>query len=346
MSDIKTIEIRYDEGYVLESNNGKIFNSVPKAIHELKEKFTSRPRDEAEEDAQLDLNREGLHISKNGEEIEIIKDVEQVKNLDYLTGEQKDFILMHFQLFEAAFSRDLRENYSEAQDFNLSKALGNNGSHNYLNIETDEHNKIKKITYSKRRVYGYGTDEKIMEAQMGGKTLDQMYLSMDTDITSLKGEELNQNTVLPKFKLTVSSIDHTKLNNSEIIFPSKVPKKALVDHNYDSLKSFLIDSFIEKVKNNDKDKAISDLFIETFSVITTNEKSLNNLKREATKVEREILLNNGELKPLEKIKYYLNKLLDLIFTKEQFLDSTQNSKVSSFTQRVSIHDNSTKIKNR
>ena len=253
---------------------------------------------------------------------------------------------MHFQLFEASFTSHLRGSCGESQDFNLSKAIGNNGSHNYLDIETDENDKVKKITYSKRRIYGYGIDEKIMEAQVEGKVLDQMYLSMDTDITSLRGEKVNQDTVLPKFQLTITSIDHTKSSNSAMIFPQKVPEKVLIDKQHDSLKLFLIDSFIEKIKNNDENKSISDLFLETFSVLATNEKSMNALKREALKIEREILLNNGELKSLEKIKYYLNKLMDMIFAKEQFLDSTQNSRVSSFSNRLFQDNSPTKIKGR
>ncbi len=346
MGNVETIRMSYDEGYNLGGSGDKIFDSVPQAVNELKEKFTSRSRREAEEDDQQDLNREGLHISKNGEEVEVIKNVEQIKSLDYLTGEQKDFILMHFQLFEASFISNLRNSCSESQNFNLSKAIGNNGSHNYLDIETDENGKVKKITYSKRRIYGYGIDEKIMEAQVEGKVLDQMYLSMDTDITSLRGEKVDQDTVLPKFQLTITSIDHTKSSNSAMIFPKKVPEKGLVDNQHDSLKFFLIDSFIEKIRNNDENKSISDLFLETFSVLATNEKSMNELKREALKMEREILLNNGELKALEKIKYYLNKLLDMIFAKEQFLDSTQNSRVNSFSKRL-LQDNSpSKIKGR
>ena len=71
------------------------------------------------------------------------------------------------------------------------------------------------------------------------------------------------------------------------------------------MKSFLIDSFIDKIKDNKENRKISDLFLETFSVIATDPKSLHVLRNEAIKVEREILLQNGELKPIEKIKHYL-----------------------------------------
>lgn len=85
MGNVETISMSYDEGYNLGDSGDKIFDSVPQAVNELKEKFTSRSRRESEEDAQQDLNREGLYINKNGEEIEVIKNVEQIKDLDYLT---------------------------------------------------------------------------------------------------------------------------------------------------------------------------------------------------------------------------------------------------------------------
>ena len=60
-----------------------------------------------------------------------------------------------------------------------------------------------------------------------------------------------------------------------------------------------------EIKNNIEDNKISDLFFETFSVLATDTKLINILKNESVKVEREILLQNGELKPIETIKHYM-----------------------------------------
>ena len=62
MGNVKTISMSYDEGYNLGDSGDKIFDSVPQAVNELKEKFTSRSRREAEEDAQQsDSGESGGH---------------------------------------------------------------------------------------------------------------------------------------------------------------------------------------------------------------------------------------------------------------------------------------------
>ena len=92
---------------------------------------------------------------------------------------------------------------------------------------------------------------------------------------------------------------------------------------------------MSKIKNNTEDRQISDLFFETFSVLATDAKLLKTLESEATKVEREILLQSGELKSTEKIRHYLNKLIEWIFGVEQLLDKEQHSKISSFVNNIS-----------
>ena len=81
-------------------------------------------------------------------------------------------------------------------------------------------------------------------------------------------------------------------------------------------------------------------------VIATDPKSINVLKNEAIKVEREILLQNGELNPIEKIKHYLNKLVELIFGAEQFLSTAYHSKMSSFVGHISDQNAKSTIKGR
>ncbi|MFK7760647.1 MAG: hypothetical protein AB8B46_00770 [Candidatus Midichloriaceae bacterium] len=333
MVNVNTLEKSYEEGYALDGTEHKIFDAVPKAIDKLKETFLTRSRVDSEDDAQRDLGRDELVIYENGEEIAIINDIEQIKELEYLTGEQKDFILMHFQLFEGSLSGHLRNDYSESKDFNFGETLGKNGCYNSLAIERGDGGEVKGVMYNRKRVYGYGRDPEIAKRLMDSENIDQVYMSVEHNITSLKADKMTESTILPKFKLTVSAIDHAGLNGSEIIFP-----KSGVDINktgHRSLKSFLIDCFIDKIKNNQDDKAISDLFYETFSVLATDPKSLKILKNEATKVEREILLQNGELKSTEKIRHYLNRLIELIFGTDQFLSTAQHSKMSSFVTHVS-----------
>ena len=115
---------------------------------------------------------------------------------------------------------------------------------------------------------------------------------------------------------------------------------------HQSLKAFLIESFMDKIKDNKENRKISDLFLETFSVFVTDPKSLKTLKNEATKVEREILLQNGELKSTDKIKYYLNKLIELIFGVDQFLSTEQHSKMNSFVTHISDQGVRGRIKGR
>ena len=337
--NINTLEKSYEEGYELDGTEHKIFDAVPKAIDKLKETFLTRSRVDSGDDAQRDLSRDELVIYENGEKIAIINDIEQIKELEYLTGEQKDFILMHFQLFEGSLSGYLRDDYSESKDFNFGQTIGRKGPHNSLSVEKDVDGGIKSIIYSRKRVYGYGRDAQIQETLMNEGNLDQVYMSVESDITSLKAKEMTESTVLPKFKLTVSSINHTELNASELIFPKSGVDINKTDHQL--LKSFLIDSFIDKIKDNKENRKISDLFLETFSVIATDPKSLHVLRNEAIKVEREILLQNGELKPIEKIKHYLNKLVELIFGAEHFLSAAHHSKMSSFVGHISdqgVHD--------
>jgi hypothetical protein len=179
---------------------------------------------------------------------------------------------------------------------------------------------------------------------MNEGNLDQVYMSVESDITSLKAKEMTESTVLPKFKLTVSSINHTELNASELIFPESAVGIDKTDHQ--SLKSFLIERFIDKIKDNKENRKISDLFLETFSVVATDPKTLNGLRNEAIKVEREILLQNGELKPIEKIKHYLNKLVELIFGAEKFLSAAHHSKMSSFVSHISDQNAKSTIRGR
>ena len=232
MVDVQTLEKNYDEGYKFDGTEHKIFDAVPKAINALKEEFLGKSRDKSETDAQKDLSRDLLVIYENGEEVAVINDIEQIKSLEYLTGEQKDFILMHFQFFEANLSVNLRKDYSESQDFNFCKAIGNNGCYNSLAVEKDDEGKVKSVLYSKKRLYGYGRDEQIMERAMDNKNLDQVYISIESDITSLKGEKVDKDTVLPKFKLTVSTVGHSELNSRELIFPKSIEESGInkADH--------------------------------------------------------------------------------------------------------------------
>ena len=342
--NVNTLEKSYEEGYAFDGTEHKIFDVVPKAINRLKETFLTGSRVDHEADVQEDLKRDGLVIYEDGKEIAVINNIDGIKSLEYLTGEQKDFILMHFQLFEGSLSGYLRDDYSESKDFNFGKTLGNNGCHNSLSVEKDADGGVKSIIYSRKRVYGYGRDDQIKEMLKNEKNLDQMYMSIESDITSLKEKEMTKSTVLPKFNLTVSSIDHTGLNGEEIIFPKSGVDINKTDHQ--SLKSFLINCFLDKIKDNQDDIAISDLFFETFSVLATNPKLLKTLKNEATKVEREILLHNGELKSIDKIKHYLNKLVELIFGIDQFLSSAQHSKMTSFVTHVSDQGSYGKVKGR
>ena len=77
--------------------------------------------------------------------------IDEIKSLEYLTGEQKDFILMHFQLFEGSVSNHLRDDYSESKDFNFGQTIGRNGPHNSLSVEKDVDGGIKSIIYSRKR---------------------------------------------------------------------------------------------------------------------------------------------------------------------------------------------------
>jgi hypothetical protein len=342
--NVNTLEKSYEEGYALDGTENKIFDAVPKAVCKLKDTFLTRSRVDYEADVQEDLNRYGLIIYEDGEEITIIHNIDEIKSLEYLTGEQKDFILMHFQFFEASASNYLRDDYPESKDFNFGKPIGNNGYRNSLSVEKDADGEVKSVMYSRKRIYGYGKDDQIRSKLEASENLDQVYMSVEHDITSLKADEITKDTILPKFKLAVSSINHTELNASELIFP-----ESGVDINkagHQSLKSFLINCFIDKIKNNQDDRAISDLFFETFSVFATDSKLLKTLKNEAIKVEREILLQNGELKSTDIIKHYLNKLIELIFGVDQFLSTAQHSKMSSFVTHISDQGVHGRIKGR
>ncbi|WHA05436.1 hypothetical protein N3Z17_02705 [Candidatus Bandiella numerosa] len=348
MVHVKTLEKDYDASYKLDGAEHKIFDAVPKAICDLKQAFLDRVSageiDQLESDTQKDLERDELVVYENGQEVAVINNIDQIKQLEYLTGEQKDFILMHFQRFEASLSIYLRGDYDESKDFNFGKTLGRNSCYNSLAIERDDDGEVKNVVYNRKRVYGYGTDQQIMERLEKEENLDQVYMSVESNITSLKADKMTADTTLPKFKLTVSAIDHTGLNGAKLIFPEPNEGNGINKTEHQSLKSFLIDCFVSKIKNNIEDKKISDLFFETFSVLATDTKLINILKNESVKVEREILLQNGELKPIETIKHYLNKLMELIFGAEQFLSSEQHSKIHSFVNNISNKSTTSKVR--
>ena len=257
MVHVQTLEKDYDASYKLDGTEHKIFDAVPKAICDLKQTFLDRVSageiEQLESDTQVDLKRDKLVIYENGLEVAVINNIDQIKELEYLTGEQKDFIFMHFQLFEASLSLYLRSDYSESKGFSFGQTLGKNGCYNSLAIEKDADGEVKNVMYNRKRACGYGIDQQIAERLPDGKNLDQVYMSVESNITSLKADKMTKNTILPKFKLTVSAIDHTEENGAKLIFPEPTEGNGINKTDYQSLKSFLIDCFISKIKNNIED---------------------------------------------------------------------------------------------
>ena len=136
----------------LDGTEHKIFDAVPKAIDNLKDKFLTRSPIDSDNDVQGDLTRDELILYENGEEIAVINNIDEIKSLEYLTGEQKDFILMHFQLFEGSVSNHLRDDYSGSKDFNFGKTIGKNGCHNSLSVEKSADDEVKSIMYSRKSI--------------------------------------------------------------------------------------------------------------------------------------------------------------------------------------------------
>ena len=333
MKNISSFRHTYDYGSMkIDRDPVNIFDETLNAVHELHNEYLKISKEKRLNDANIDLERDRLHILENGKEIAVVRNAKELNGLP-LTGEQKDYILMHNQKLEAFI---MLESHKGNKGFVLGSTIGKNRPQCVLDITRDSRGILESVSYSRTRSYGYGTAEDTATYPPQGKTLDHMVLQIKADISQLGKEALNRESFLPKLEIEVHNIDHTKQNRCDMLCSEKVVLEDKAEKsNSDSLKSFLKNSFLEKVSRVPVEKEVSEIFYETFELLVTNDKERERLRDEGIELERAIKMENGELNTLDTIKYYLNKIIEKIFGSEKVISNSEREGIkNNFTERI------------